>query len=49
MPERIDAGGLGCTKLIILAKKALESLDEVTLIVDGGIALENIKALGNYE
>jgi len=46
MPELIDARGLGCAEPVILAKKALESHDEIILIVDAHIALENIKALG---
>ena len=48
MPELIDAKGLGCAGPVIMAKKALESHDEITLIVDARTALENIKALGKY-
>lgn len=48
MSELIDARGLGCAGPVILAKKALESDDEVTVIVDQQPALENIKAFGAY-
>ena len=48
MSELIDAKGLGCAEPVILARKALELHDEITLIVDARAALENIKALGKY-
>ncbi len=48
MSELIDARGLGCAEPVILVKKALESENEVTIIVDQQPALENIKALGAY-
>ncbi len=48
MPELIDAKGLGCGVPVIMAKKALESHDEVTVIVDDIPNLENLKMLGRY-
>ena len=48
MSELIDAKGLGCAEPVILARKALELHDEITLVVDARTALENIKALGKY-
>ncbi len=48
MSELINAQGLGCAEPIILAKKALELYDEITIIVDARTALENLRALGNH-
>ena len=46
MPELIDAKGLGCAEPVILARKALEIYDEITILVDEPTALKNLKALG---
>jgi len=46
MSELIDAKGLGCAEPVILAKKALESRDEITVVVSEPTAMENLRALG---
>lgn len=46
--ERIDGRGLGCAEPLILAKKALEGRDEVTIVVDQRAALNNVKLLGGH-
>jgi TusA-related sulfurtransferase len=46
--ELINAKGLGCAEPVILAKKALESLDEITIVVDATTALENLMTFGMY-
>ncbi|MGP8155057.1 MAG: sulfurtransferase-like selenium metabolism protein YedF [Smithella sp.] len=43
----IDARGLSCPQPVVLAKQALESNKQVTVIVDNETALENIKRLGS--
>ncbi|HRV23580.1 MAG TPA: sulfurtransferase TusA family protein [Syntrophorhabdaceae bacterium] len=48
MPELIDAKGLGCGVPVILAKKALESHDEITVLVDDIPNLENLKVLARH-
>jgi TusA-related sulfurtransferase len=48
MSELIDAKGLGCAEPVILAKNALDLCDEVTIVVDGQMALENLKLLGAH-
>lgn len=48
MSQLIDARGLGCAEPVILAKKALESHKDITILVDQPSALENIKALGAH-
>jgi selenium metabolism protein YedF len=45
MSELINAKGLACPEPVILTKKALDSHDEVTVIVDNEAARENIKRL----
>jgi len=41
----IDAKGLACPQPVVLAKKALESSDSVTVIVDNETAKENVTRL----
>lgn len=41
----IDAKGLSCPQPVVLAKKALESSDSVTVIVDNETAKENVSRL----
>lgn len=48
MNELIDAKGLGCGVPIILAKKALEVHNKITVIVDDTPNVENLKTLGRY-
>ena len=48
MSELINAQGLGCAEPVILAKKALESRDEITIVVNEYTALENLRALGAH-
>lgn len=48
MSEFIDAKGLGCAQPVLLARKALESHDEITIDVDARIPVENISALARH-
>jgi TusA-related sulfurtransferase len=48
MSELIDAKGLGCAEPVILAKKALESCNEITIVVNESAAMENLRALGTH-
>ena len=48
MSELINAKGLGCAEPVILAKKALDSLDEITIVVNEATAMENLRTLGTY-
>ncbi|MCX5812071.1 MAG: sulfurtransferase-like selenium metabolism protein YedF [Proteobacteria bacterium] len=45
MSELIDAKGLACPEPVVLAKKALNLHDEVTVIVDNETARENVNRL----
>ena len=47
MSELIDAKGLACPEPVVLTKKALDSCEEVTVLVDNTTALENIKRLAS--
>jgi selenium metabolism protein YedF len=47
MSELINAKGLSCPEPVVLTKKALDSHDEVTVIVDNEAARENIKRLAS--
>ncbi|MBI4634512.1 MAG: sulfurtransferase-like selenium metabolism protein YedF [Deltaproteobacteria bacterium] len=47
MKVTVDARGLACPEPVLLAKKAIEENDEVTVIVDDEIALENIRRLAS--
>lgn len=43
----VDARGLSCPQPVVLAKQALESNNQVKVIVDNETALENVKRLGS--
>jgi selenium metabolism protein YedF len=43
MEKIIDAKGLSCPKPVMLAKKALDTQDEITIVVDNQTAAENVK------
>jgi selenium metabolism protein YedF len=45
MSELVDAKGLACPEPVILTKKALDSHDDVIVIVDNETARENVKRL----
>ena len=47
MSELVDAKGLGCPEPVILTKKALDSHNDVTVLVDNPTALENVKRLAS--
>lgn len=47
MSKLVDAKGLACPAPVILTKKALDSDDEVTVLVDNTTALENVKRLAS--
>ena len=42
----VDARGLSCPQPVVLAKQAIESHEQVKVIVDNDTALENVKRLG---
>jgi len=42
----VNASGLACPQPVILAKQAIESHEQVKVIVDNDTALENVKRLG---
>jgi selenium metabolism protein YedF len=45
MSTLVDAQGLACPEPVILTKKALDSDNEVTVLVDNTTAMENVKRL----
>lgn len=45
MPTTIDARGLACPQPVILAKKAIETNEEVIVFVDNAFAVENIRRM----
>lgn len=45
MAKTIDARGLSCPQPVLLAKKAIEESEEVTVLVDNETAAENIRRL----
>jgi selenium metabolism protein YedF len=45
--KEIDAKGLACPKPVVLAKKAINSNQEVLVIVDNQTAVSNLTKLGN--
>jgi len=47
MKKTVDARGIACPQPVLLAKKALEENDEVTVLVDNDIAVENIRRLAD--
>ncbi|PKN77241.1 MAG: sulfurtransferase-like selenium metabolism protein YedF [Deltaproteobacteria bacterium HGW-Deltaproteobacteria-10] len=42
----VNARGLGCPQPVVLAKQAIESHEQVMVIVDNDTALENVRRLG---
>jgi selenium metabolism protein YedF len=42
----VNARGLACPQPVVLAKKAIESHEQVMVVVDNDTALENVKRLG---
>jgi selenium metabolism protein YedF len=44
--KTVDARGLVCPQPVVLAKRAIESHEQVKVIVDNDTALENVKRLG---
>ena len=47
MPIIVDARGLGCPQPVINTKKALETADTITVIVDNPTARENVSRMAN--
>ena len=45
MKTTVDARGLACPQPVLLAKKAIEENEEVTVLVDNDTAVENIRRL----
>ncbi|MCX5828487.1 MAG: sulfurtransferase-like selenium metabolism protein YedF [Deltaproteobacteria bacterium] len=45
MPVTIDARGLACPQPVIMAKKAIEENEQITILVDNDMAVENIRRL----
>jgi selenium metabolism protein YedF len=45
MKTTVDARGLACPQPVMLAKKAIEESEEVTVLVDNETAVENIRRL----
>jgi selenium metabolism protein YedF len=45
MKTTVDARGLSCPQPVLLAKKAIEESEEVTVLVDNEIAVENLRRL----
>jgi selenium metabolism protein YedF len=46
MTKTVDARGFSCPQPVVLAKKALESSENIVVIVDNNAALENVRRLG---
>ena len=49
MTKIIDARNLSCPQPVVLTKKALEEVDEVTTIVDNEVARDNVSRLGKSQ
>ncbi len=47
MSELVDAKGLACPEPVIRTKKALDTCNDVTVLVDNETALENVKRLAS--
>ena len=47
MTVAIDARGLGCPQPVIMAKKAMEENEQVTVLVDNETAVENIRRMAD--
>jgi selenium metabolism protein YedF len=45
----VDARGLACPQPVVLAKQAVETHEQVKIIVDNDTALENVKRLGTKQ
>jgi len=45
MPVIVDARGLGCPQPVIMAKKAIEGNERITVLVDNDMAVENIRRM----
>ena len=45
MMVTVDARGLACPLPVIMAKKAIETQDRITILVDNAMAVENIRRL----
>ncbi|MCK9196165.1 MAG: sulfurtransferase-like selenium metabolism protein YedF [Syntrophales bacterium] len=45
MPVNIDSRGLACPEPVIMAKKAIEENEQITVLVDNDMAVENIRRL----
>jgi selenium metabolism protein YedF len=46
MMKKIDARGLECPRPVILIKKALEEVDEASILVDNEVARDNVQRFG---
>lgn len=44
--KRIDARGLECPRPVILIKKAMDEVDEASILVDNDVARDNVKRFG---
>jgi TusA-related sulfurtransferase len=44
--KTVNATGLACPQPVVLAKQAIETSEQVKVIVDNETALENVKRLG---
>lgn len=44
--KKIDARGLECPRPVILIKKAMEEVDEASILVDNDVARDNVKRFG---
>lgn len=44
--KKIDARGLECPKPVILIKKAMEEVDEASILVDNEVARDNVERFG---
>jgi len=49
MAQEIDARNMACPQPVVLTKKALDSTDEVTTIVDNDVAKDNVSKLAASE
>jgi len=47
--KTVDARGLSCPQPVVLAKQAIETNEQVKVIVDNDTALENVKRLGTKQ
>jgi selenium metabolism protein YedF len=47
--KTVDARGLACPQPVVLAKQAIETHEQIRVIVDNETALENVKRLGSKQ